>query len=204
MVRFCRIAFLVVCLWLAWSAWPLLDFYRLARAVEARNAVVLNERIDQPELVISLSDQVIDAYLKLTGRDRLGGASAMGVAKAVREALADPIVAKIMNPEVLLDLLQKGAFPDTLKIESTPLRGGLEGVNLRDVAGYYFSAEQTGRKYLLRVPLHVPPPERFGVRLRLIQWKWKLAGIDLPESLRMGLAKRLDELIKSKGLTTTP
>jgi hypothetical protein len=40
----------------------------------------------------------------------------------------------------------------------------------------------------------VPPRQRFDLKFRLLQWRWQLTGITLPEEIQNLLA---DELIKA-------
>jgi hypothetical protein len=40
------------------------------------------------------------------------------------------------------------------------------------------------------------PPRRFGLEFRLLQWRWRLTGLILPESIQNALADELAKLMK--------
>jgi len=44
----------------------------------------------------------------------------------------------------------------------------------------------------------LPPQQRFGLTFRLLQWRWQLVGVILPETIKNLLS---DELVKA---TQTP
>src|SRR5467141_1758733 len=76
-----RIGLVFLVLLTAYAAWPLMSLYRLAAAIETRNAAELADSIDLPLLRRSLTEQIIAEYLKLTGKaSRLG---AVGTSFAV-------------------------------------------------------------------------------------------------------------------------
>ena len=86
----------------AYAFWPFIGFYRLAAAVESRNAAALAERIEFPELRQSLAEQVVKEYGRLTGkRSRKFG----GIPTGVALMLAEPVIAKYVNSESLLSFL---------------------------------------------------------------------------------------------------
>src|SRR6266481_6516384 len=112
------ITVVLILLLVAYFAWPLVGFYRLASAVEARNAGALAERVEFPSLRRSLSQQVIAEYLKLTGKDKELGRFRTGVATGVGAALAEPVVAQFLTAETLLDFLNKGSVKDGASVSS--------------------------------------------------------------------------------------
>src|SRR5262245_57812574 len=105
--------------------WPLVGFYRIASAVEAKDATALAERVEFSLLRRSLTQQVIAEYLKLTGKDQKLGRFKSGIATGVGAALAEPVVAGFLNAETLLDFLNKGSVKDGGKIssENAPFSG---------------------------------------------------------------------------------
>lgn len=58
----------LVLLLAAYMVWPLTGFYRIASAIEAKDATALAERVEFRSLRRSLTQQVIAEYLKLTGK----------------------------------------------------------------------------------------------------------------------------------------
>jgi hypothetical protein len=98
------IAFLLLLvLLIGYWAWPFFGLRALAGAVQAGDVTAINEKIDYPRLRRSFAEQIIGAYLRVTGRaSQLG---ALGpLATAVGASIADPWVSQIVNPENLAQL----------------------------------------------------------------------------------------------------
>jgi hypothetical protein len=55
----------------------------------------------------------------------------------------------------------------------------------------WLNADYSGGNFYVAVPVDRPFDQRFGVRLRLVHWDWKLSGLDLPEKIAMDLAQEL-------------
>src|SRR6516162_1764078 len=108
------IAFLLLLvLLMGYWAWPFFELRALAGAVQAGDVTAINEKIDYPRLRRSLTEQIIGAYLRLTGRaSQLG---ALGpLATAVGASIIDPWVSQIVNPENLAQLLRGGTVSSEL------------------------------------------------------------------------------------------
>lgn len=102
----------LVLLLAAYMVWPLTGFYRIASAIEAKDATALAERVEFRSLRRSLTQQVIAEYFKLTGKDKKLGQFRTGIATGVGAALADPVVAQFLTPEALLDFLTNSSAKD--------------------------------------------------------------------------------------------
>ena len=50
--------------WFAWSAWPFLALYDLARAAQAADVAAIERGVDFPALRRSISSQIIQAYAR--------------------------------------------------------------------------------------------------------------------------------------------
>ena len=72
---------------------PLIALHRIASAVETKDAVALTERIDFPALRRSLTKQIVQEYLKLTGKKL----PLHAIGKRVVVSVADPVVARFRN-----------------------------------------------------------------------------------------------------------
>ena len=146
---------------------------------------------DFPSLRASMAQQVADAHLKLTGKsaDTSEGTRSMG--SRVGAMVADALLAKIiLNPERLLDLLGKGlvsANPSPPPGLAAPFAAN----NLSSVWQTWLNSDYSGANFYVAVPVDRPLDQRFGVRLRLVDWDWKLSGLDLPESMAMDLAQEI-------------
>lgn len=192
-----KIAIVFIIIAAAYAAWPFMGLYRLARAVEARNAAAVADLVDLRRLRGSLTSQVIRAHLKLTGKDTGLGALGQQLAVGLGTSLADPLIAEILNPEALLDLLDRG-WPET--IVSVPRPEGLRGLSqgaLGSVWGLWLNAEYRGSHFDVSLPPDSAPDRQFKLHLALKAWKWKLEGIDLPEQLRMQLARDLERRLRA-------
>ena len=176
--------------WFAWSAWPFLALYDLARAAQTANVAAVERGVDFPALRRSLSGQIIQAYARVTGKKVDGGGLMVGIASA----FADPFVEKMLSPQALTDLLQNG-WPREMLAERPE---GIEGLDLNTIGTalqLYFAADYGIGEFRVPVPVQFPAARQFGIRLTLTDWTWKLSGLDLPPPLQDRLAR---ELIKQQ------
>jgi len=183
------ITVLLILLLAAYLIWPLVGFYRIASAVESRNAAALAQRVEFPSLRRSLSQQVIAEYLKLTGKDEKLGRFRTGVATGVGAALAEPVIAQFLNAETLLDFLNKGSVKDEAKISSEV--APFSGSSWRNAWQLWWHSEYGITRFHAYLPPDKPKSEQFKVGLSLRDWQWKLTDIGLPEHLRVQLAQEL-------------
>jgi DUF2939 family protein len=120
-----RIALLVVAIFLliaAYAASPFLGLYRIISAVQTRDVSTLSERVDFRHLRQSLTSQIIETYLKVTGRTaRLGQFGTMAI--GVGAAIADPLVSQIVSPQGLIALFESGRVnigPQSVAVQLGP------------------------------------------------------------------------------------
>ena len=174
-----------------YTVWPFYGLYRIASAVETRNYAALQELVDFPSLRASMAHQIADAHLKLTGKSADTSEGTRSVGSRVGAMVADALLAKIiLNPERLLDLLGKGlvsANPSPPPGLAAPFAAN----NLSSVWQTWLNSDYSGANFYVAVPVDRPLDQRFGVRLRLVDWDWKLAGLDLPESMARDFAQEL-------------
>ena len=57
----------IAALFVAWSAWPFLGLYDLARAAQSGDIMRIEQRVDFPALGRSLSGQIVGTYARLAG-----------------------------------------------------------------------------------------------------------------------------------------
>ena len=176
-----------------YTAWPFVDLYRLARAIERRDVVALSERVEFRAVRTSVNRQVVAAYLRLTGKEaRLGPFSDVAVGLAV--AMADPAMADVASAEKLLELFTKG-WPQAVPASSqSPDAAGPAIVLPRNPAALwqlYAGSEYRFNDFYVFLPPDVPAAQRFRLQLRLTQWTWKLNDVQLPADLRVQLAQEL-------------
>src|SRR6516164_9639071 len=188
MKRFIPTFLVLLVLLVGYWAWPFFDLRALAAAVQAGDVTALNEDVDYPRLRRSFTEQIIGAYLRVTGRATQLGALGT-LATAVGASIVDPWVSQIVNPENLTQLL-RGA---TVSSELGPVyfRFG----NLPSTLNIAWDAWLSSEYWFNRVPMWLPPgasqADQFRLRMQLLQWHWKVTGIDLPEKLRDQIAGEL-------------
>jgi hypothetical protein len=184
-----RIVAVLAILLLAYAIWPVIGFYRIASAIEARDAAALAARVDFRALRKNLTKQVVAAYIELTGKEQKLGLLGKSIAIGVGTSYADPIIARLLNEETLIDLLTKGEGGDGIKIpadfapfSSSALKSGWQT---------WMASEYGLGDYYVRLPPDRPVDTQFRVKLSLTDLRWKLAGIDLPDQTRIALAQQL-------------
>jgi len=178
-------------LWLGYAISPFVSVYRLIGVVAERNVSELSERVDFPALRTSLAAQIATTYLRITGKaidpesivDRL----AVGVAASI----AAPLVAEMISPEGLLDLLQQGRPSAAILSDSIPTPGGLNSEALGNIWRAYLNSELGIGRFFLNVPVDKPRDERFKLAFCLRGFTWQLCAIELPEPLQISLAQEL-------------
>jgi hypothetical protein len=175
---------------IGYSAWPFVGLLGLVHAVQTRNTAEISERVDFKELRQSLTDQLIRTYLHITGRDAKLSPFAQNVLVGMAATVADPIVAKLVSPEAFADLLQSGWPSDVLPDRPTGF-DGLKADKLGSIWDLYANSEYGVGKFYISVPPDRPAPQRFGLRFHLSSWTWKLYKVDLPEEIRLRLAREI-------------
>jgi hypothetical protein len=172
----------IVILIAAYTVWPFYGLYSLASAVEARDPSALGNSVDFRRLRLSLIRQISTTHLTLTGRAAQLGPAAAGAASMI----AHGVVGELITPEALMDWLDKGS--------GGPIRGADGAVpivraGLRNVLKTWVNSDYGVGTFYVALPPDSPRDQQFGMRLQLFNWRWKLAGIDMPEELRLRLAQ---------------
>jgi hypothetical protein len=179
---------LVAMAWLAYVAWPITTLGTLARAVEAGDTATAIRHIDLSAVRRSLTDQVVETYLKLTGKT--ASPLLRGALASAAGSIADPIVSRIVAPGALADFLRDG-WPTAVLPDRPPGTAGLSSASLGSAWDVFTTAEYGIRRFEIELPPSLPRERRFVLEFRLIQWRWQLAGVQMPEHLRTRLAEAL-------------
>jgi hypothetical protein len=178
--------------WLALAAWPIQTLVTVTRAVETGDVATVIAHVHFPSVRTSVTQQVVDTYLRLTGAKV--GPVVRGLAAAAG-SIADPVVAKVVTPEALTDLLRTG-WPNAVVAERPPGAVGLSRRNI-GTAWQMFAASDYGlRRFRIDVPPSFSPEHRFGLEFRLRQWRWQLTAVRLPEPIKVALAEALVRALK--------
>src|SRR5262245_6194690 len=196
----------VTALWICYVAWPFFALYELAQAIQHRDGATVTQRLNIPALRQSLTEQIGVTYLRLTGREAHLGPLSRGMALAAASSMADPIVARLISADSLLELLHTG-WPVRILAEPTPPAPGIaEGSIVRGLTTMSFAnlwkvfvqSEQGLRQFDIGVPIDSPPAHRLKLQFRLTHWVWKLSAIELPQELRVRLARELIRRIEKR------
>ena len=155
-----------------------------------RDAAAIERRVNFPAVRYSLTEQVVVAYLQLSGRDTRLGHVGRGMAVAAVASIADPIIARLISAQAIMELLET----DSAAAAATSATGALQGLGTGsvDVAWQLLLHSDWGfRRFVLTVPVNAAPARRFRLRFRLTSWTWKLAAVEVPEEIRNRLAQEL-------------
>jgi len=185
-----RIAAILAVLLLAYAIWPVAGFFRIASAIEARDAPALAKLVDFRALRKNLTKQVVAAYMELTGKEQKLGLLGKTFAVGVGTSYAEPIVAQLLNEQTLIDILTKGKAGDgSIKVPAEFAPFSANAMN----SGWqtWWASEYGLGDYYVYLPPDKPRDNQFKVKLSLTDMQWKLAGIDLPEPMRLELAQQL-------------
>jgi hypothetical protein len=190
MTRFITGFLLAVVLLLGYWAWPFVGLRDIAADLQARDSAALSRDVDFVSLRRSLTEQVIAAYFRVAGPTAKLGDFATAVVSAIGGSAVDALIEQITNPENLIQLLNGGKVSTELGEVSINV-GELPGASLDSARRAWLGTEYRLDHFSIGVPVGAVPSEQFRLRLQLVQWHWKLTGIDLPWTLRDQLAQDL-------------
>jgi len=185
-----RVGLLCLGLLIAYTAWPFVDLYRLGRAIERRDAAAVIARVELRALRPSVSRQVIATYLQLTGREAKLGGFMRDVVAGAGAAFVDPALEELLSNERVLDFLADG-LAGVVGPDGSTRQVDLAPRNLGGLWDLYVNSDYKLQNFYVAVPPGAPPAQRFRLRLRLMQWTWKLYEIELSEPIRVRLAEQI-------------
>jgi hypothetical protein len=170
-------------------AWPVYDLLVLVRAIETRDVESVVRHVYFDAVRMSLTNQVVDAYVRRTGIQI--GPLRRNIAAA---AIANPVVEKLISPEALSQLLTVG-WPVTVVPDGPP--PGTIGITTNTIGTIWqiFGNSEYGfGRFEVVGPAALPQQQRFRLEFRLLQWQWRLVSVILPENIQNLL---VDELVKA-------
>jgi hypothetical protein len=138
----------------------------------------------------SLADQVVAAYVGRTGIQVSPLVQGMAAF-----AIADPIVGKVISPEALSQFLTAG-WPVTVLPDVPRDAVGISSKSLGNAWQLFAASEYGLGRFNVALPRSLAPRQRFGLEFRLLQWRWRLTALVLPEGIRNVLADELAKLLK--------
>jgi len=174
---------LLFVLLVAYWVWPFFGLRSLTADIQARDPAALSEDVDFVRLRRSLTEQIIAAYLQVTGRAKKLSPFENVVAIGIGNSIADPFVAQLVTPENLLVLLRGQAVPTDFGNVSFNV-GELPSVALGSVWAAWLSSEYGIGRFSIGVPVSSLSAQQFRIQMELRQWRWKLTGVGLPDSVR--------------------
>jgi Protein of unknown function (DUF2939) len=175
---------------IGYTAWPLYDLFVLVRAIETRDVGTVTRHVYFDRVRISLTDQIVAAYLRRTGIQISPLARSMAAAAL---SIADPVVKKLISPEALSELLAVG-WPVAVVPDPPPGTIGITRSTMGTIWQVFANSEYGLGRFEVAAPAALPPQQRFGLTFRLLQWRWRLVAVTLPENIQNLLA---DEIIKA-------
>jgi hypothetical protein len=178
-------------LWVGYIAWPLYDLLVLLRAIEIRDAETVTRHVYFDAVRISLTDQVVGAYVRRRGIQI--GPLQRNIAAA---AIADPVVKRLISPEALTELLAVG-WPITVLPDPPPDTIGITRSTMGTIWQIFGNSEYGLGRFEVSGPPTLPPPQRFLLTFRLLQWRWRLVGVNLPENIQNLLADELHKAVQT-------
>jgi hypothetical protein len=190
MKRLWLVILLFVVLLVAYWAWPFFGLRSLVVAIQSRDTAALTEQVDFMRLRRSFTEQIIGAYLRITGRANKLGAFGSALASAAGGTIADPWVAQIINPENLIELLGGRSVSTELGPASLNV-GALPSFSLRTALSAWLNTEYWLGRFSIGLPIDAQAAEQFRRRLQLVGWRWKLTGVEMPKKVSDQLAQEL-------------
>jgi len=175
-------------LWIGYTAWPIYDLVVLVRAIETRDLATVTRHVYFDAVRILLTNQVVDAYLRRTGTEI--GPLRRNIAAA---AIANPVVEKLISPEALSELLSAG-WPVTVIPDAPPGTVGITRRSVGTIWQIFANSEYGIGRFEVSAPDLLPPLQRFRLTFRLLQWRWQLVAVILPETIQNLLG---DVLVKA-------
>ncbi|MBZ6076387.1 DUF2939 domain-containing protein [Microvirga puerhi] len=190
-----RVSFLLFLAWLIFLVSPFVALYDLAKAVQARDTAKIEQRINFHAVRLSFSRQLLGEYLKSADGQDIGGIDRNAAASA-GATVFDPYIEKLVTPQALMDLLQKGTSPQGPAGPAPDLQafdlGTMNRETLRKAWDLFISSESQGfRTIVMPLPTDRPKDEQFRLTWRLSGTTWRLSGLDLPKALRDELIRRM-------------
>jgi len=185
---------ILVLVWIGYTAWPLYDLLVLVHAMETRDVGTVTRHVYFDAVRVSLTQQVVAAYVRRTRINISPFAQSMAAGTL---GIANPIVQKLISPEALSELIGIG-WPVTVGSDPPPGTVGITERTIGTIWQIFKNSEYGFARFEVSAPSVLPQQQRFRLTFRLLQWRWRLVAVTLPENIQNLLG---DELAKA---TRTP
>ena len=188
----------VVAAWLIFTASPYYALYEFARAVEGGDLATIKSRVNFSAVRISLSKQLVTAYLVASGRESELKSSNKGLVAAAGSTLVDPLLAQYVTPEALAEFLseRRGAAAGGGTGPTLPGSGSggpaLAPKTLKAAWSLFLASESRGfRAILFPVPPESRAEDQFRLQFRLTSFTWRLVGVEVPQAVQQRLIQEM-------------
>jgi Protein of unknown function (DUF2939) len=198
---FIRFFVVLTLAWVVFAASPYYALYDFARAVEAGDLATIRSRVNFSAVRISLSKQLVTAYLVATGRESELKASSKGLVAAAGGTLVDPLLAQYVTPEVLAGgrgaAGAAGSGAGIALPGAASADGGLAPKSLRAAWSLFLGSESRGfRVIVFPVPPEKSPEDQFRLQFRLSGITWRVVGVEMPQPVQQRL---IQEMLRREG-----
>jgi hypothetical protein len=181
---------ILVLVWIGYTAWPLYDLLVLVHAMETRDVGTVTRHVYFDAVRASLTKQVVAAYVQRTRINISPFAQSMAAGTL---GIANPIVQKLISPEALSELIGIG-WPVTVGSDPPPGTVGITERTIGTIWQIFKNSEYGFAWFEVAAPSVLPQQQRFHLTFRLLQWRWRLVAVTLPENIQNLLG---DELAKA-------
>ncbi|NEV78889.1 DUF2939 domain-containing protein [Rhodopseudomonas sp. BR0C11] len=164
----------------------------LADAVRSGDGAGVIARTDFKSLTQSLVDQIVAAYLERIGQTREIRPSERMLVRAAGLGIADAMIAKMLTPDHLTQLLKTGKLEgvqDLPPIAGLPRLGTIDTKNVLATLGRFRFVEPV--EFAVRISDTTDADSYSEIRLHFAGSGWQLAGLVLPGNIVRELAATL-------------
>ena len=183
----------LVLVWIGYTAWPLYDLFVLVRAMETHDVGTVTRLVYFDAVRVSLTNQVMAAYVR---RTRINISPFAQSVAAGALGIANPIVHKLISPEALSELFGMG-WPVTVNSDPPPGTVGITERTIGTVWQIFRNSEYGFARFEVAAPAVLPPQQRFRLTFRLLQWRWRLVAVTLPETIQNLLGDELAKVLRT-------
>ena len=180
----------LVLVWIGYTAWPLYDLWVLVHAMETHDVGTVTRLVYFDAVRVSLTNQVMAAYVR---RTRINISPFAQSVAAGALGIANPIVHKLISPEALSELFGMG-WPVTVNSDPPPGTVGITERTIGTIWQIFKNSEYGFARFEVAAPAVLPRQQRFRLTFQLLQWRWRLVAVTLPENIQNLLG---DELAKA-------
>jgi Protein of unknown function (DUF2939) len=181
--------------WIGYMAWPLYDLLVLVRAIETRDVYTVTRHVNFDAVRVSLTNQVVAAYVRRAGIQMSPLAQSMAASAL---GIANPVVKKLISPEALSEMLAIG-WPVAVVPDPPPGTASITTNTIGTIWQIFGDSEYGFARFEVSAPASVTPQLRFHLMFRLLQWRWQLVGVTLPQTIQDLLADELVKAMRARG-----